>query len=53
MLGFKFGWNKPCGSAEIENLNSLQKDRQMEDRQQAIRKAHLNFQLRWANKKVR
>ena len=44
MLCAKFGWNWPSGSwEEVENRKSLQTDRQ-----QAVRKAHLSFQLRWA-----
>ena len=45
MLCAKFGWNWPSGFwQEVENRKSLQSDRQ------AIRKAHLSFQLRWAKK---
>jgi hypothetical protein len=32
--------------------SNRQIDRQSDDRQRAIRKAHLSFYLRWANKKV-
>ena len=46
MFCAKFGWNWPSGSGEDENLKSLQSDGQ-----QAIRKAHPSFQLRWAKKK--
>ena len=51
----KFGWNWPSGSwEEDENEKSLQTDgqtdRRTDDGQQAIRKAHLSFQLRWAKK---
>ena len=52
MLCAKLGWNWPCGFwEEVENRKSLQTDRRTEDRQtddgrQAIRKAHLSFQLR-------
>ena len=56
----KFGWNWPSGSGEEdENVKSLhqdrgsdgRRDRQTDDGQQAIKKAHLNFHLRWATKK--
>ena len=52
MFCAKFGWNRPSGSGEEdENVKSLQmSDGQTDDRQQVIRKAHLSFQLRWANK---
>ena len=60
MLCAKFGWNWLSGSwEEDENVKSLQTDgqtyrqidgrtdRRTDDGQQAIRKAHLSFQLRW------
>ena len=51
MLCAKFGWNWPSGSGEEdENVKCLQTDRQTDDGRQVIRKAHLSFQLRWANK---
>ena len=46
ILCAKFGWNWPSGSDEDENVKSLRTD----DGQQVIRKAHLSFQLSWANK---
>ena len=53
MLFAKFGWNWPSGSGEEdENVKSLQTDRQTDDGRQVIRKTHLSFQLRWANKKI-
>ena len=49
MLCFEFGRNWPSGSwEEDENVESLQTGGQTDDRQQAIRKAHLSFQLGWA-----
>ena len=44
----------PCGSGEEdENVKSLRTDgrtdRETDDGRHAIRKAHLSFQLRWAN----
>ena len=49
----KFGWNWLSGSwEEVENRKSLQTDGQTEDGRQAIRKAHLSFQLRWAKKPI-
>ena len=50
MLCAKFGWNWPSGSGEEdENAKSLQMDGwtngQTDDGQQAIKKAHLSFQL--------
>ena len=46
MLCAKFGWNFPSGSwEEDENMKSLQTDRQTDDGQQVIRKAHLSLQL--------
>ena len=59
MLCAMFGWNWPSGSGEeVENVKSLQMDRQTDrrtdrqtdDRQQAIKKAHVSFQLGWAKK---
>ena len=52
----KFGRNWPSGSwEEDENVKCLQADwqtdRQTTRGQQAIRKAHLSFQLRWAKTK--
>ena len=61
MLCAKFGWIWPIGSGEEdENVKSLQTDRQTDrqtngqtdDGRQAIRKAHLSFQLRWAKKEI-
>jgi hypothetical protein len=48
MLCAKFGQNWSSGSGEeVKNVKSLQTtDRQTDDRQKAIRKAHLSFQLR-------
>ena len=49
MLCAKFDLNCPSGSwEEVENRKSLQTDGQTDDVRQAIRKAHLSFQLRWA-----
>ena len=49
----KFGWNWPSGSwEEVENRKSLQTDGQTDDGRQAIRKANLSFQLRWAKKSI-
>ena len=49
MLCAKFGWNWPGGSwEEDENVKKLQTN----DGRQVIRKAHLSFQLRWANIKT-
>ena len=49
MLCAKFGWNWPSGSGEEdENVKSLHTYTQMDDGQQAIRKGHLSYQLRWA-----
>ena len=49
MLCAKFGWNWSGGSGEEdENVKKLQTDGQTDDGRQVIRKAHLNFQLRWA-----
>ena len=47
MLCAKFGWKWSNGSGEEdENVKSFR----TEDRQQVIRRAHLSFQLSWANK---
>ena len=49
----KFGWNWPSGSWEqVENRKSLQTNGQTDDGRQAIRKAHLSFQLRWAKNRA-
>ena len=50
LLCAKFGgWNWPRGSGEEnENVKSLRTDGQTDDERQAIRKAHLSFQFRWA-----
>ena len=51
ILCAKFGWNWLSGSwEEDENVKRLKTDRLTDGGQQAIRKAHLSFQLRWANK---
>ena len=43
----KFGWHWTSGSGEdVKNVKSLQTDKEV----QAIKKAHLCFQLRWAKK---
>ena len=49
MLCAKYSWNWPSNSGEDENVNSLQTEGQTDGRQ-AIRKAHLSCQLRWAKK---
>ena len=47
MLCAKFGWNWSIGSGEEEkNVKNLQTNRGTDNRRQAIRKAHLSFQLR-------
>ena len=57
MLCAKFGWNWPSGSGEEdENGKNFRQtdgrtDKQTDDGQQVIRKAHLSFQLIWAKKK--
>ena len=51
MLCAKFSWNWPGGSWEDENVKSLQTN-EWTDGHQEIRKAHLIFQLRWANKSI-
>ena len=49
MFCAKFVWNWTSGSwEEVQNRKSLQRDGQR-DRWQVIRKAHLSFQIRWAN----
>ena len=57
ILCVKFGWNWPNGSGEEDEIvKSLQTDGRTDERtdgktddgRQVIRKAHLNFQLRWA-----
>jgi hypothetical protein len=56
MIYAKSGPNWPCRSGEeVENVKvygqtDRQTDRQTDDGQNAIRIAHLSFQLRWANK---
>ena len=53
MLFVKFGLNWPCGFGEKdENVESLQTNGQTDYRWQMIKKANLNFQLRWANKEL-
>jgi hypothetical protein len=52
MICAKSGQNWPSSSGEeVENVKVYrQTDGQTNDGQRAIRKAHLSFQLRWANK---
>jgi hypothetical protein len=45
MIRTTSGQNWPSGSSEVENVKVY---RQRDDGQQAIRKTHLSFQLRWA-----
>ena len=54
MLYAKFGWISPNGSGEedekfTDRRTNSKTDKGMDDGQ-AIRKAHLRFQLRWAKK---
>ena len=51
MICAKFDWNwSNVSEEEDENVKSLQTDRQMDNKQQVIRKTNLSFQLRWATK---
>ena len=47
MLCAKFGWNwRSSSGEEDENVESIQTDGRTFDGQQAIRKAHLSYQLK-------
>lgn len=49
MFCVNFESHLPSVSGEDEHLNSLLTNRRTDDRQHVIRKADLNFQLRYAN----
>ena len=52
ILCANFGWNWSSCSWEEVNVKRFQTDKGQTDNGQVSRKAHFNFQLRWAKKKT-